>query len=406
MGMNLPNTLLKLGLALAKHHAKNLIGDEALEIFTTTLVDIGGESLQAKVDSILASQDGQNEVFKAAKAADQCFREKCEDKDFRELFTMEHGNLSSIQNAIANLPKTIDDKALREILFKVFREELPKRIRDEQVHDGVNLYAKCLQDALLPVKDFGLHVLHYELREIGADVKSIKADVKLLVGKTETDTQNSISSMPGLYITSDVIMPYEKTSNEVVIGKAVSIDHIRDQRFMLRKDVLADAIFELDLFVEKHLNNIDPEIVTFWISGRSGSGKSVLLLQLLQEIVLKRGAQAIWLDDAAEMFSVLLEKWADKQTEIHGPVFVFVDDFNSPQTRDKIDFKAIARMLRNPRYHKHAWPILVTCSPPEYFEEFQKTGGAEYFQVRKWLIPPVSKSEQSSFLEWFSTRTG
>jgi hypothetical protein len=42
MGMpNLPNTLLKLGLALAKHHIKNVIGDEALEVVATTLAEKG-----------------------------------------------------------------------------------------------------------------------------------------------------------------------------------------------------------------------------------------------------------------------------------------------------------------------------------------------------------------------------
>jgi len=105
------------------------------------------------------------------------------------------------------------------------------------------------------------------------------------------------------------------------------------------------------------------------------------------------------------MLPVLLEKWVE-QENVQKPLFVFVDDFNSPQVRDRIDFKAIARLLRNPKYYKVTWPVLVTCSPPEYLEEFQKTGGTEYFQVKKWIIPSVSKSEQEYFLEWFSLRTG
>ena len=92
------------------------------------------------------------------------------------------------------------------------------------------------------------------------------------------------------------------------------------------------------------------------------------------------------------MLPVLLEKWVE-QENVQKPLFVFVDDFNSPQVRDRIDFKAIARLLRNPKYYKVTWPVLVTCSPPEYLEEFQKTGGTEYFQVKKWIIPSVSKSE-------------
>ena len=56
---NLLDALLKLGLALAKHHIKNVIGDEALEVVADTLADVGGEKVQAKVDSIFACKEGQ-----------------------------------------------------------------------------------------------------------------------------------------------------------------------------------------------------------------------------------------------------------------------------------------------------------------------------------------------------------
>ncbi len=401
MSANFSTALLKIGVALAKHHAKNLIGDEALEVFASTLTDVGGEKLQEKVDIFLASGDGEKELIKAAKSADENFRVKCKDKDFRELFTMSHGDLTSVQSAIANLPKDFSEESLKNTLFDVFRAELPKRVSGDQVNDGVNFYLTCLYDALLPVKEFGLRILHNEIKEMGKGIKGVE---QLLV-KVSADVTRALVSLPGSYITPDLIAPYEKTSNEVVVGKTISIDHIRDQRFMLRKDVLADVLNEMDLFLSKYLNNYDSEILTFWISGRSGSGKSVLLLQIMQEIVTTRNAKVIWLDDAADKLSVLLEKWVE-QADVRETLFVFVDDFNSPQVRDRIDYKAIARLLRIPKYHKIKWPVLVTCSPPEYLEEFQKTGGTEYFQVKKWAIPSVSKSEREYFLEWFSLRTG
>ena len=106
---NLPNTLLKLGLALAKHHIKNVIGDEALEIAASTLTDVGGEKVQAKVDSIFASKEGQKELLKAAKTADYRFKEKCKDNNLRQLFTMDYGDLPSVQEAVAKLPEALDE---------------------------------------------------------------------------------------------------------------------------------------------------------------------------------------------------------------------------------------------------------------------------------------------------------
>ena len=194
-GSNLPDALLKICLALAKHHIKNVIGDETLEVVASTLTDVGGEKVQAKVDSIFASKVGQKELLEAAKVADQSFRKKCKDNDLRSLFTMGYGDLRSVQTAMAGLPEALDDETLRETLFKAFRNDAPKRISDERINAGVSLYVECLQSALLPVKDFGLRVIHNALkeigrdvkdikREIGGDVKDIKADVRLLLKET------------------------------------------------------------------------------------------------------------------------------------------------------------------------------------------------------------------------------
>jgi hypothetical protein len=176
---NLQGALLKIGLALAKHHIKNVIGNEALEVVADALADVGGEKVQAKADSIFASKGGQKELLKAIRAADKSFRKKCPDKDLHGLFTMNYGDLPSVQTAIAGLPEALDDETLRETLFTAFRNDAPKRISDEQLVEGVNLYVECLQSALIPVKDFGLRVIHNALREIGRDVKDIKANVKL-----------------------------------------------------------------------------------------------------------------------------------------------------------------------------------------------------------------------------------
>lgn len=188
---NLPNMLLKLGIALAKHHIKNVIGDEALEIAASTLVDVGGEKVEAKIDSIFASKVGQKELLNAAQAADERFKEKCKDNDLHQLFMMDYGDLPSVQKAIASLPEALDDDALRETLFTAFRNDSPKSISDEQIHKGVNLYVECLQSVLIPVKDFGLRIIHNVLKEISKDVKNIKADVKLVLEKIQTDSQGT-----------------------------------------------------------------------------------------------------------------------------------------------------------------------------------------------------------------------
>jgi hypothetical protein len=218
-------------------------------------------------------------------------------------------------------------------------------------------------------------------------------------------TKYLLSYLPGL-ITPELIAPYSKTSNEVVIGKTITIQQIRDQRFFLRKQRLDEALSNLDILVKEKQGATEPVIYTYWLDGRSGCGKSVLLLQLMQEIVVKRGALAFWLDDASENLQTFLESWAENYVDIEDVVYVFIDDFNAPRTRDIIDYAPIARLLRDPNFDHVKWPILVTCSPPEYLDEFQTSGSDEGFWVRRWPIPPITKDEQSNLLDWFQRRTG
>ncbi len=183
---DLPNAFLKIGLALAKYHIKKVIGDEALEVVASTLTDFGGEKVQALTDSIFSSKLGKKELLKAAKVADESFKEKCTDVDLRTLFTLGYGDLPSVQAAVRGLPKALDDNGLRRILFKALRSDAPKSISDERIDAGVKLYLDCLQSALLPVKDFGLRVIYNALKEIGQDVKDIKSNVELLMKTTKT----------------------------------------------------------------------------------------------------------------------------------------------------------------------------------------------------------------------------
>jgi len=328
-------------------------------------------------ENIVAGQDWEYEIRKAVRESDiviVCLSKQFNQKGYR-------------QNEVRSALEEANLQPEGEIFIIPARLEECDYLESLRRFHGVDLF-----------EDRGYE---YLMRALRLRAEKIGAAIQF-----RNDKKELLRLLPGLLITPDLIAPYEETSNEVVVGKTISIDHIKNQCFMLREQILIDAITDLDLFLQKHLNNFTPEVLTFWISGRSGSGKSVLLLQVMQKIVLERNAKVIWLDDATEILPTLLEKWADQQIDVSEPLFIFVDDFNSPQTRDKIDFKAIARLLRNPKFYKLTWPVLITCSPPEYLEDFQKTGDAEYFQVKKWLIPPVSKAEQVSFLEWFNSRTG
>jgi hypothetical protein len=198
---NLPNALLKIGLALAKQLIKNAIGGNLVETFAVSVAEASGEQVQAKIDSIFASKEGKKESLKAAKSADERFKEKCKDNNLRDLFTMEYGDLPSVQTAIAGLPEAIDEEVLKETLFKAFRGDSPKSITDNQIHDGVKLYIECLHSALAPVKEQTLTIIVRSVLKIEGTTQRIEGATQeinekldFLIGNVANDKKSIKSS--------------------------------------------------------------------------------------------------------------------------------------------------------------------------------------------------------------------
>jgi hypothetical protein len=209
-----------------------------------------------------------------------------------------------------------------------------------------------------------------------------------------------------LFITPDLIRTKEEVSQNIVVGKTINLKHLVDNSFMERTENIRDAITNLDRHVQNNLSTGFSQLVTFWIDGKSGSGKSVLLLQILQKLVLERNAKVFWLANEFGLLEKMLIEWANAQLTFDEPIYIFIDDFNSPQNRDTLDYQSIVQIVSDIRSQDIRWPVIVTCSPPDYLEEFKANGRDEGFLVQRWTIPLINRSEQSALLEWFHQRTG
>ena len=170
---------------------------------------------------------------------------------------------------------------------------------------------------------------------------------------------------------------------------------------MDRPNHVAAAMLELDDCVVECESDQDPYIYAFLITGRSGSGKSVLLLEVMRQLVIDRSQQVIWLDDASEELLPILEAWAENSAGTSRPLYVFVDDFYAPSKRSGIELQKIARLLR--KYEHAEWPILVTCGPPEQLREWK--ADSDGFRISGWTLPLCDKTEQERLRSWFRART-
>ena len=200
--------------------------------------------------------------------------------------------------------------------------------------------------------------------------------------------------------------PEAASCKEVLTGQPPKLEHLRKGCFRQRAKVFASLRAEFEGWVER-LRGADAEtsdrIPVFWISGRSGDGKSVLLLQLVAEILerdlvgpllrLRSGGQLLRLLEAPIPGSV----FADRAI---GRVFAVVDDVYDVADREEWDEQVQrACALR-------ATPVaLITCGPTEQRDQFASRMAGQ-FEVFSFEAPHLAADEREEFLEWYKARTG
>jgi hypothetical protein len=171
---------------------------------------------------------------------------------------------------------------------------------------------------------------------------------------------------------------------------------------MGRPNILRQVRSHLDALVAERERPAYRLLDMLWIDGRSGSGKSVLLLQLMASLV-GDGARVVWLRDrGGELLGLL------KQVEVHaptgGPEFVFIDDLYDPQGRSRLDLDEIVSLITHrPDVN---WPVVVTCGPPEFHQALADDSGGRGIRLYSWRIPAVDTQESTVLQHWFTERTG
>ena len=208
MATDLPKYLLKLIVALLKHQAETWLGKDTLGVAGQAIVEIGGEKAQEKIDEFLKNSDTAQQILKAAQKADSDFRGKCTNNDLRDALTIPLGDLPSIQSAIKDLPKSIDEEGLLTAIKNSLTRDFPGLTRD-QIESGSTLYLDCLTRALMPLKEYTLTI-------IGQNTNAIKENTEQLLLATK-----EINEKLDTVITERSPDPILKT--ETLLEKSISL---------------------------------------------------------------------------------------------------------------------------------------------------------------------------------------
>ncbi len=213
-----------------------------------------------------------------------------------------------------------------------------------------------------------------------------------------------LEQLPGRPLGVADFEPEADESNSVLFGQIPTLRHLRRGLVMERPAPVRSFIAHVRQIIERRAE-VDTEhaVHVLWIQGRSGVGKSTLLLQAMRSLV-DAGESVLWLEHGAKGLNHLFDAWSMADEHPGNPVFVFVDDVYDPVQRRQVDLHRLGTLVAHSR--DRPWPVLVTCGPPEFRAAFVRDTGRYGVEVcEPWSLRPADHSERLELRSWFKTRT-
>ncbi|MGW0507072.1 hypothetical protein [Micromonospora sp. NPDC003241] len=202
---------------------------------------------------------------------------------------------------------------------------------------------------------------------------------------------------PGSYLTGQRPMLYHLRDGYFA-PRPVALDRIRKDfwEWQDSRPAFADNTIKLPVF---------------WLGGRSGVGKSVLLLQFLADLHSGGIARVIWLGNNSALLSRAME-WVQRATECDPDsdllsVIAIDDPYQVSSTEGAAhwqDALAIVDDIRQ-RGEGDRLPLLVCCGPTE--QAFNLSNDfVDDLIVRQSMVESKVAEDYNELKAWFSRRTG
>ena len=246
---------------------------------------------------------------------------------------------------------------------------------------------------------------NFDLRD-GDSVRKLGRDLASLF---HTAPRRQNWSQIGHPLSEEDVRPDPRASsdkNVLVAGDTPRFYHLKMGMFRDRTEFFG-RLWDAFMRWEASLDTFDSGDVfktpVFWISGRSGEGKSVFLLQLIAEALRTRHPVPFLHLKSGEDLPRLLE-FAPPRSALSDATFsrIFAVADDVYDLRDRDDWE---ECVRNATSLAMPPVAVITCGPTEQQEQFQSRL-SDVAEVTHFEIPHLNPEECEAFIQWFEERTG
>jgi hypothetical protein len=250
-----------------------------------------------------------------------------------------------------------------------------------------------------------LHSLSLETPEVRRF--GVEAGTKR-IWRTLTDLKRSRNRRGGqVYLVSPAdIPPRHLERGKVLTGQQPKFHHLRQGYFADRPKVLNRERERLEQWAGGRAGSSrETKVPVFWIAGRSGSGKSVLLIQLISKLRQERWDPIFCLDNYVEGLPEAV-RWWNSSFDQEAPPLIAVDDPYGPGGRHEEVWREFLAELNSIRQAAdlNRIPIVVCCGPTEQAKRLDTAFPGE-IDLNLFELPQESPEELEDLRNWYRHRT-
>lgn len=215
----------------------------------------------------------------------------------------------------------------------------------------------------------------------------------------------------GIVVLTDTFAPPARiTPGDYLAGDQPKPSHVMNGFFAERRWQVDPAVDHLELWldsVESSAFDHGRKLPVYWFEGRSGCGKSVLMLQTLARIRQTNRGLMLWLGNEVEELSEAVT-FALANAEPGDRAIIVVDDGFSPaaQARSAEHWRSAVRALNTARNEGRPLPVIVTCGPTEQRSAFRLAFIDDVEVTARSADERLDSDHADELEEWFKARTG
>jgi hypothetical protein len=232
------------------------------------------------------------------------------------------------------------------------------------------------------------------LRLLAANTSSEKICEELLKKWQEQETKES---SVGDLLNPSAFEDSALDDTRILVGQRPLLRHLTSGYFMEREDIVQKVLDVIHEAIYDFRVNNSGKIPIVWISGGSGVGKSVLLLQTMRKLTREYDIPVNFLRQFSDQLPKALHYWGQQAVN----AVIAVDDLFAPDYRRQELWSEVNRLAYDAPYI-----TILTCGPKDYREAFeQQAKRAGVLEVIRVDISPLDDIERERYREWYSERT-